>query len=111
MERKILMPAKQSSLGRQLTRWFEENGVTPTIFGEFDDAALMREFGLENSGIFVAPTLYQDEFLDGGSILLVGETNELKEEYHAIFAERMIQHPAVRRLCEFDFTEFFIAGL
>lgn len=110
MERKVLIPAKRSALGRQLTRWFDEQGLVPTIFGEFDDAALMKAFGLANQGIFVAPTLYQEEFLDGQSVVLVGETEALKEEYYAIFAERMIQHPAVKRLCESEFSALF-AGL
>ncbi len=107
MERKLLIPAKQSALGRQLTRWFDEQGLAPQIFGEFDDAALMKAFGLFDQGIFVAPTLYQEEFLDGQNIMLVGQTDELKEEYYAIFAERMIQHSAVKRLCESDFSALF----
>lgn len=107
MERKMLIPAKQSSLGRQLARWLEEKALTPTIFGEFDDAALLKAFGLANMGIFVASSLHQADFLDGNSILLIGETEDLKEEYYAIFAERMIQHPAVKRLCEYSFDNFF----
>lgn len=110
MERKLLIPAKRTAMGRQLTRWFEEQGLAPQIFGEFDDAALMKAFGLFNQGIFVAPTLYQEEFLDGQTVALLGQTDALKEEYYAIFAERMIQHPAVKRLCESDFSALF-AGL
>jgi LysR family transcriptional activator of nhaA len=110
MERKLLIPAKRTAMGRQLTRWFEEQGLAPQIFGEFDDAALMKAFGLFNQGIFVAPTLYQEEFLDGQSVALLGQTDALKEEYYVIFAERMIQHPAVKRLCESDFSALF-AGL
>ncbi len=110
MERKLLIPARITAMGRQLTRWFDEQGLAPQIFGEFDDAALMKAFGLFNQGIFVAPTLYQEEFLDGQSVTLLGQTEELKEEYYAIFAERMIQHPAVKRLCESDFSALF-AGL
>ncbi|MCD8548900.1 MAG: transcriptional activator NhaR, partial [Aeromonadaceae bacterium] len=34
-------------------------------------------------------------------------THELKEEYYVIFAERMIQHPAVKKICESDFSELF----
>ena len=30
------------------------------------------------------------------------------EEYYVIFAERMIQHPAVKRVCESDFS--FLCG-
>lgn len=110
MERKLLIPAKRTAMGRQLTRWFEEQGMAPQIFGEFDDAALMKAFGLFNQGIFVAPTLYQEEFLDGQTVALLGQTDALIEEYYAIFAERMIQHPAVKRLCESDFSALF-AGL
>jgi len=29
------------------------------------------------------------------------------EEYHAIFAERMIQHPAVQRICNRDYSALF----
>lgn len=29
------------------------------------------------------------------------------EEYHAIFAERMIQHPAVQRICNTDYSALF----
>ncbi|MDI5822882.1 hypothetical protein MJI95_31600, partial [Salmonella enterica subsp. enterica serovar Kentucky] len=29
------------------------------------------------------------------------------EEYHAIFAERMIQHPAVQRICNADYSALF----
>lgn len=107
MERKLLIPAKRTAMGRQLTRWFDEQGLAPQIFGEFDDAALMKAFGLFNQGIFVAPTLYQEEFLDGQTVALLGQTDALKEEYYAIFAERMIQHPAVKRLCESDFSTLF----
>ncbi|MBB6056782.1 MAG: transcriptional activator NhaR [Gammaproteobacteria bacterium] len=110
MERKLLIPAKRTAMGRQLTRWFDEQGLAPQIFGEFDDAALMKAFGLFNQGIFVAPTLYQEEFLDSQTVALLGQTDALKEEYYAIFAERMIQHPAVKRLCESDFSALF-AGL
>ncbi|MGL5597319.1 MAG: transcriptional activator NhaR, partial [Aeromonas sp.] len=35
--------------------------------------------------------------------------DDLMEEYYVIFAERMIQHPAVKRVCESDFT-FLFAG-
>ena len=41
---------------------------------------------------------------------LLGETLDVKEEYHVMFAERMIQHPAVKRLLETDFSDLF-AGL
>jgi len=32
------------------------------------------------------------------------------EEYHVIFAGRMIQHPAVQRICHRDFSALFSHG-
>ena len=67
----------------------------------------MKAFGFFNQGIFVAPSLYQEEFLADEAVAVVGETQELKEEYYVIFAERMIQHPAVKKICESDFSALF----
>lgn len=106
-ERKLLIPGRRTAMGRQLTRWFEEKGLAPQILGEFDDAALMKAFGFFNQGIFVAPSIYQGEILDGEEVELVAQTQDLKEEYYIIFAERMIQHPAVKMICESDFSSLF----
>ena len=106
-ERKLLIPGRRTAMGRQLTRWFEEKGPNPQILGEFDDAALMKAFGFFNQGIFVAPSIYQHEILAEEGIELVGETHELSEEYYIIFAERMIQHPAVKMICDSDFSALF----
>ena len=107
MERKLLIPGRRTAMGRQLTRWFEEKALSPQILVEFDDAALMKAFGFFNQGIFVAPSIYQSEILEGEGVQLVGETLDLKEEYYVIFAERMIQHPAVKKICESDFSSLF----
>jgi len=71
-ERKLLIPGRRTAMGRQLTRWFEEKGLSPQILGEFDDAALMKAFGFFNQGIFVAPSIYQSEILEGEEVELVG---------------------------------------
>lgn len=103
---KLLIPGKRTSLGQQLHHWFDENGLDITILGEFDDAAMMKAFGYFKQGIFVAPSIYKQDILAHGMHLL-GETTDIKEVYHVMFAERMIQHPAVKRLLETDFTDLF----
>ncbi|ABZ75642.1 transcriptional regulator, LysR family [Shewanella halifaxensis HAW-EB4] len=103
---KLLIPGRRSSLGQQLVRWFDEKGLNVSILGEFDDAAMMKSFGFFKQGIFVAPSIYKQDILAHGMTLL-GETSEIKEVYHVMFAERMIQHPAVKSLLETDFTELF----
>jgi LysR family transcriptional activator of nhaA len=37
----------------------------------------------------------------------IGRLDNVQEEYHAIFAERMIQHPAVQRICNRDYSALF----
>ncbi|AVV83277.1 transcriptional regulator [Shewanella putrefaciens] len=70
---------------------------------------MMKAFGYLKRGIFVTPSIYRQEVISHGMNLL-GETHDVKEEYHVMFAERMIQHPAVKRLLETDFSDLF-AGL
>ncbi|QSX34703.1 transcriptional activator NhaR [Shewanella avicenniae] len=102
----LLIPSKKSSLGQQLYQWFDELDLSITIAGEFDDAAMMREFGYMGRGIFVAPAIYTQDIVARGMQLL-GTAAEIKEEYHLIFAERMIQHPSVKLLLNSDFTGLF----
>lgn len=103
---KLLIPGKRTSLGQQLHHWFDENGLNINILGEFDDAAMMKAFGYFKQGIFVAPSVYKQDILSHGMHLL-GETTDVKEVYHVMFAERMIQHPAVKRLLATDFDDLF----
>ncbi|WP_298442385.1 transcriptional activator NhaR [uncultured Ferrimonas sp.] len=102
----MLLPQRQSALGQQLLRWFDGLGFMPKVLGEFDDAAMMKAFGRNSHGVFVTPVLQQQEMLDAGMVL-IGRTSQVQEEYHVMFAERMIQHPAVRRLLNTDFAPFF----
>lgn len=103
---RLLIPGKRTSLGQQLYHWFDENGLNVNILGEFDDAAMMKAFGYFNQGIFVAPSIYKQDILSH-NVHLLGETNDIQEVYHVMFAERMIQHPAVKRLLATDFTDLF----
>lgn len=105
-EQGLLLPSKNTALGQALHRWFSEKSLNIRVSGEFDDAAMMKAFGLFNKGIFVAPSIYRHDILSHGMVLL-GEAKDIKEEYHLIFAERMIQHPAVKRLLTTDFSDLF----
>ena len=106
-QEKLLIPGIRTSLGQQLHSWFAEKNLNVSILGEFDDAAMMKAFGYFKRGIFVAPSIYRHDILSQGMVLL-GETTDIKEEYHVMFAERMIQHPAVKSLLETDFTDLFL---
>tara|TARA_B100001057_G_C22779360_1_gene923001 strand:- start:503 stop:1393 length:891 start_codon:yes stop_codon:yes gene_type:complete len=107
-QRKLLIPGSRTSMGRKILQWFDRQGLKPDILGEFDDAALMKAFArYHHDVIFLAPTLYMSEVEQDTSLQLLGGIEELKEEYYVIFAERMIQHPAVKNVCDADFSKLF----
>ena len=106
-QKKLLVPGSRTSMGRKLMQWFDQQGVQPNILGEFDDAALMKAFGRYHDAIFVAPSLYLKQASEDRPLYPVGRVTDLKEEYYVIFAERMIQHPSVKSLCEADFSALF----
>lgn len=95
-------------MGRNVMHWFERLGITPNILGEFDDSALMKAFArYHTDAIFLAPNLYLSEVKDEIPLHLIAEVEDLKEEYYVIFAERMIQHPSVKNVCDADFSGLF----
>ena len=87
--------------------WIRNKNLQVEILGEFDDAALMKAFGLNHNAIFVAPSIYTNETFVQSNIEEIGTLDSVKEEYYVIFAERMIQHPAVQRVCNTDFSALF----
>jgi LysR family transcriptional activator of nhaA len=106
-ERSLLIPGRRSMLGRKLLNWINAQDLKVQILGEFDDAALMKAFGAAHNAIFVAPTLYAYDFYRDEEIVEIGRMDNVMEEYHVIFAERMIQHPAVQRICNRDYSALF----
>lgn len=67
----------------------------------------MKAFGEAHNAIFVAPTLYAHDLYIDEKVTEIGRVDNVMEEYHAIFAERMIQHPAVQRICNRDYSALF----
>jgi len=106
-QRKLLIPARRTMLGRKLLNWFNEQSLPVEIMGEFDDAALMTAFGMGHDAIFVAPSLHAREMAAQGEMMELGRLDNIQDEYYVIFAERMIQHPAVQRVCNEDFSLLF----
>lgn len=106
-ERRLLIFGRRLMLGRKLLNWFNFQGLNVEIFGEFDDAALMKAFGAMHNAIFVALTLYAYDFYADKTVVEIGCVENVMEEYYAIFAERMIQHPAVQRICNTDYFALF----
>ncbi|MGB5339050.1 MAG: LysR substrate-binding domain-containing protein, partial [Gammaproteobacteria bacterium] len=104
----MLMPTASSALRRSLEQWFERHDIKPVIVAEFEDRALMKAFGEANAGIFTTPTTVEDDVVAKYGVRVIGRTEEIKERFYAISAERRIKHPAVSAITEAARTELFI---
>ncbi len=103
----MLMPTRSSALRRALELWFERQNLAPAIVAEFEDRALMKAFGEAAAGIFTSPTAVEQDVLDKYAVRVIGRTDEVKERFFAISAERRIKHPAVAAITESARTDLF----
>ena len=51
-----MIPSDANRVHDRLLSWMEGQRIYPDIVGEFDDSALMKVFGQEGAGLFIAPT-------------------------------------------------------
>ena len=92
----MLLQGATSAMRRRLDFWLAAQRLRPRTIGEFDDAALMKAFGGEGRGVFMAPTVLETETAAQYGVRVIGRTDELVEEFYAISVERRIT-PSVHR--------------
>lgn len=91
----MLIPGEDSALRAPLMRWLERQGLRPRVVAEFDDSALMKAFGQSGAGVFSAPAAMAQEIQARYGVTLLGQTEDMRERFFAISAERRLTHPAV----------------
>lgn len=91
----VLLPTHDSALRRTLDAWFESAGIRPDVVAEFDDVALLHEFGRRGAGAFCAPAVRGPRVKD---TVEVGRVPHLVARYFALSPERRVRHPAVAAL-------------
>lgn len=94
----MLMPTDVAVLRHSLDGWFIRHDIHPRVVGEFDDRALLMTFGQAGAGVFAAPSVIEAEVIKQHRVRLLGRTNEIRERYFAISADRRLKHPAVAAL-------------
>ncbi len=91
----MLLPIETLTLREELDGWFESLDIVPVVVGEFDDAALLKAFGQQGDGIFMAPTVIEDEVQRQYKVSILGRTKKVTYRFYAISVERVLTHPAV----------------
>lgn len=91
----FLLPGEDAAVRPRLLRWFDKERIRPRIVGEFDDGALLKEFGEAGTGIFCMPTAVAPQIRKQYGVLELGRTSAVIEQFYAISVERRLSHPAV----------------
>jgi LysR family transcriptional activator of nhaA len=91
----MLIQGSSSAMRQRLDLWLAQHGLRPRFIGEFDDAALLKAFGSEGRGVFMSPSVLEEETCAQYGVRVLGHAPELVEEFFAISVERRISHPCV----------------
>ena len=91
----MLLPSPATAMRQRFDFWLASRRIRPRVIGEFDDAALMKAFGSEGRGVFMAPTVLESETSAQYGVRVVGRTDELVEEFYAVTVDGGEAHPCV----------------
>jgi LysR family transcriptional regulator, transcriptional activator of nhaA len=94
----VLLPTGHSALRPTLDHWFETQGLRPRIVGEFEDSALLAVFAARGLGVFPVSQLGADDVGLMRGLRLLGSSDGVKEEIHAIRSRRGQHHPLVKQV-------------
>ena len=95
----VLLPTGHSALRTTLQHWFETQGLMPRIVGEFEDSALLAVFAARGLGVFPPVSrLGADDIGLMRRLRLLGSSDGVKEEIHAIRSRRGEHHPLVQKV-------------
>ncbi len=103
----MLMPSPNSALRRRLDDWFESLEIAPVIVAEIDDSALLKAFGEAGAGLFVAPSVIEDEVCRMYRTRVIGRVDSIREGVYAISSERRIKHASVALITNKARVELF----
>jgi len=96
----FLLPGENSSLRRNLEQWFDARDIRPNVKGEFADSALLKAFGQAGDGLFIAPSVTEEEVCKQYNVRALGQLDGVREHFYAISVERKLKHPAVMAISE-----------
>jgi LysR family transcriptional activator of nhaA len=108
-EAPALLPTRNTAMRRNLDSWFERLGVRPRIVAEFEDTALLLAYAADELGFFALPSVAAEEVARRYGAQRIGVSQECRERFFAISAERKLKHPAVLAITEAARSALFAA--
>lgn len=105
----ILLPSSGTQLRADIDQYLHKHHIHPRLVAEFDDSALMKAFGKEGAGIFIAPSILEAEVELQYQVKTLGRIDSVKEQFYAITVERRVKHPVVSVVVEDSRESLFAA--
>ncbi len=96
----LLLPADNTAIRRDLDDWLRAENVHPQRIGEFEDFALLRDFGEAGAGVFPAPTVLEKQLQKENGLTVLGRVPSIRGRFYAISLERKLKHPAIVAISE-----------
>ena len=104
----FLLSAGHPGMRQDLDRWFAEHGIWPDIRAEISDSALLKTFGGEGLGLFLAPRFAESVITRQYVVEVIGVIDDIREKFFMFTARRKVSHPAVVAILEH--TQAIIPG-
>ena len=102
-----LLPAENMGLRAVLETWFDDQGIRPSLVGEYEDSALMVFCATAGRGFTVVPTVVARAVLRHYGLKVIAKVEECGTEFYAITAERQVKHPAAMAITQHAYTSLF----
>lgn len=103
----FLMPGEDVAFRTGLVQWLAANRLAPKVVAEFDDLALLKAFGQEGEGLFVAPTAIAAFICDQYKVEWLGDLPDVSEQLYLITTARRLTHPAMIAMTRVAREEIF----
>lgn len=91
----MVLPTANAVSRRALEEWFDSLKLRPNVVAEVEDSALLKTLGQAGWGVFPAPSAIIDSVQEQYRVAAIGTTEEVRERFYAITAERKIKNPSV----------------
>jgi len=91
----MILPTPEIAMRRELDRWLDARDLRPRVVAELDDGGMTKTLGSRGHGIFIAPMLVGGHVERRFEVTRIGEAPDLVERFHAVTAERRVEHPMV----------------
>lgn len=100
----LALPGQRHAIRAQFDALCVAQGVTPRVRAEVDDMAMLRLIARSSGWLSVLPEVVVQDELRVGSLVVVGESKELKERFYAITTPRRHRIDVLESLIERSVT-------